>query len=179
MKTAEKNAKGVQGTAEKNNEAVKIQNRPSIPGKEKNHEPAKNQALAESPQDEAAKSDPAETRPGAAVGHQPADPAAGHGKEEVKAEVKYIKPVPNLEQTLKAVDSLHRKGLQRLALIARIKTLEAFEVKLAEESDELESNPYQGCKLIIEDDRKRQFVTNTPNLIRMVSQFIYNACEDK
>jgi hypothetical protein len=184
MKTAEKNAKGVQGTTAKNNEAAKVQNRPNIPGKEKNDEPAKDQKPAETSQAEAAKNAPAETHLATAVGHQPADTAAEPAKQEVKAdepkaEIKYIKPVPNLEQTLKAVDSLHRKGIQRLALIARIKTLEGFEIKLVEENDELESNPYQGCKLIIEDDKKRQFVTNTPNLIRMVSQFIYDACEDK
>ena len=77
------------------------------------------------------------------------------------------------------MDDLHRKSLQRLALIARIKTLEAFEVKLIEEQDELEANPYQGCKLIIKDDRNREFVTNTPNLIRMVTQYIFDACENK
>ena len=74
---------------------------------------------------------------------------------------------------------MHRKSLQRLALIGRIKTLEAFEVKLIEEQDELESNPYQGCKLIIKDDKNREFVTNTPNLIRMVTQYIFDACNTK
>lgn len=84
-----------------------------------------------------------------------------------------------LEAKIKAVNDLHRKTIQRLALIARLKTLEEFEVALLENNDELESNPYQGCKLIIEDDKRRQFVTNTPNLIRMVSQFIFDACEAK
>ncbi|HWZ15439.1 MAG TPA: hypothetical protein VNW95_09395 [Mucilaginibacter sp.] len=184
MKTAEKNAKGVQGTTAKNNEAVKTQNRPNIPGKEKNNEPAKNQTPAPAAQNEAGKTAEAATVQPAAEVNQPAHVAAQPAKEAVnaeepKAEVRYIKPVPNLEQTLKAVDTLHRKGIQRLALIARMKLLEAFEVKLIEENDELESNPYQGCKLIIEDDKKRQFVTNTPNLIRMVSQFIFDACQDK
>jgi hypothetical protein len=84
-----------------------------------------------------------------------------------------------LEQTLKSVNDLHRLSIQRLALIARIKTLEDFEVQLQEENDELESNPYQGCKLIIQDDKRREFVTNTPNLIRMVAQFIFDACHEK
>ncbi|NNU33692.1 hypothetical protein HK413_05200 [Mucilaginibacter sp. S1162] len=123
--------------------------------------------------------------------HQPADLKQGDAqqglKEEPKAETakaEEVKTEPkkfalNLEQTLKSVSDLHRLSIQRLALIARIKTLEEFEVKLVEENDELESNPYQGCKLIIEDDKRRQFVTNTPNLIRMVSQFIFDACHDK
>ena len=75
--------------------------------------------------------------------------------------------------------NLHRLTIQRLALIGRIKTLEDFEVKLVEENDELESNPYQGCKLIIKDDKGREFITNTPNLIRMVTQFIFDACHEK
>ena len=99
--------------------------------------------------------------------------------EHEKVPKQEVKPVLSLDAKLKAVDDLHRKSLQRLALIARIKTLEAFEVKLIEEQDELEANPYQGCKLIIKDDRNREFVTNTPNLIRMVTQYIFDACENK
>ena len=57
--------------------------------------------------------------------------------------------------------------------------LEGFEVKLLEEGDEIENNPYQGCKLIIQDDKKREFVTMTPGLIRMVAQFIFDACHEK
>lgn len=88
-------------------------------------------------------------------------------------------PVLNLEGKLKVVEDLHRRSVQRLNLIARIKQLEAFHVALAQENDELEDNPYQGCKLIIEDDKQRKFVTTTPGLIRLVSQFIFNACHDK
>jgi len=97
--------------------------------------------------------------------------------EEVKAEPK--KFALNLEQTLKSVEGLHRLSIQRIALLSRIKTLEDFEVKLIEEADELSSNHFSGCKLIIEDDKRRQFVTNTPNLIRMVTQFIFDACHEK
>ena len=50
---------------------------------------------------------------------------------------------------------------------------------LAQENDELEDNPYQGCKLIIRDDKNREFVTTTPGLIRLVSQFIFSACHEK
>ena len=89
------------------------------------------------------------------------------------------KPVLTLENKLRKVDELHRKSVQRLNLISRIKQLEAFEVNLAQENDELEDNPYQGCRLIIEDDQKRQFITTTPGLIRLVSQFIYGSCNEK
>jgi hypothetical protein len=96
-----------------------------------------------------------------------------------KEEIKPLKIVLNLESTLKVVDDLHRRSIQRINLITRIKQLEAFEVNLATENDELEDNPYQGCRLIIEDDKQRRFITTTPGLIRLVSQFIFNACTEK
>jgi len=180
MQTAEKNAKGVQGTAEKNNSSVKTENRPSLTGKEAKNETAQNQTPAKGAESETAKAAGDQAGNPAAMDNQPADtkqPAAAEvNTTEQKAEAK---PVLSLDAKLKAVDDLHRKSLQRLALIGRIKTLEAFEVKLIEEQDELESNPYQGCKLIIKDDKNREFVTNTPNLIRMVTQYIFDACEGK
>jgi hypothetical protein len=193
MKTAEKNLDGVQGTAAKANEATnKVQNRPSLTGKEaKEHgnptdeKPAENAQAAEAAHAQAAPSNIP------AVDNQPVNAAKPSATEDVSAEVQ-AGPVKteeiihepkkfalNLEQTLKSVNDLHRLSIQRLALIARIKTLEDFEVKLQEENDELESNPYQGCKLIIQDDKRREFVTNTPNLIRMVAQFIFDACHEK
>ena len=186
MQTAEKNAKGVQGAAGKNNSSVKTQNRPSLTGKEAKDETAQNQTPAKGAESETAKAAEVKTGNSATVDNHPADikqPAAEVNSHEEKAEEKLpkeeAKPVLSLDAKIKAVNDLHRKTIQRLALIARIKTLEEFEVKLVEENDELESNPYQGCKLIIEDDKRRQFVTNTPNLIRMVSQFIFDACESK
>ena len=180
MQTAEKNAKRVQGTAEKNNSSVKTENRPSLTGKEAKNETAQNQTPAKGAESETAKAAGDQAGNPAAMDNQPADtkqPAAAEvNTTEQKAEAK---PVLSLDAKLKAVDDLHRKSLQRLALIGRIKTLEAFEVKLIEEQDELESNPYQGCKLIIKDDKNREFVTNTPNLIRMVTQYIFDACEGK
>ena len=193
MKTAEKNAIAVQGTAAKNNQtANRVENRPSLTGKEaKENENAKNQTPAQTTQVEATKAAEVKTSSPATVGNQPVNIAAyttGQGLddapkaepakvEEVKAEP--IKFALNLEQTLKSVEGLHRLSIQRITLLSRIKLLEDFEVKLIEENDELESNPYQGCKLIIKDDKGREFVTNTPNLIRMVSQFIFDACHEK
>lgn len=202
MKTAEKNANGVQGTAAKNNQSVnRIENRPSLTGKEaKQDETAKDQTPAETPQIEKTNAAEATTGSPATVDNQPANVApftTGQSIEEPKAEpvkaeepkaepakVEEVKPEPkkfalNLEQTLKSVEGLHRLSIQRITLLSRIKLLEDFEVKLIEENDELENNPYQGCKLIIKDDKGREFVTNTPNLIRMVSQFIFDACHEK
>ncbi|EHQ24637.1 hypothetical protein [Mucilaginibacter paludis] len=185
MKTAAKNAKHVQGTNAVNNNAPRTENRASLTGKEaKKDEPAKDEKTANAAP--VTEDTTAETKAGnpATVDNQPLNPAPEHQEQPVaeeapKGAIKYIKPALNLEQTLKSVGSLHRLTIQRLALIGRIKTLEDFEVKLVEENDELESNPYQGCKLIIKDDKGREFVTNTPNLIRMVTQFIFDACHDK
>jgi outer membrane biosynthesis protein TonB len=182
MKTAEKNnAKGVQGATAKGNE-VRTENRPSLTGKEaKQDETATNQKPAEAPKSEEAKA--AEVTPGnpATVDNHIPNAEQQPQQQEVKAEASQAEPKPqlSLEAKIKAVNELHRKTIQRLALLTRIKTLEEFEVQLEEENDELEGNPYQGCKLIIEDDKRRQFVTNTPGLIRMVSQFIFDACNDK
>ena len=101
---------------------------------------------------------------------------------EVKPPVAETQPVKaelTLEAKLKAVNDLHRKSVQRLNLLSRMKQLEAFEVALLQEKDELEDNPFQGCKLIIKDDRNREFVTTTPGLIRIVSQFIFESCDKK
>jgi len=178
MQTAEKNANGAQGATAKNNSSVKTQNRPSLTGKEAKDESTQNEP-AKGEETGAATAAAATPDSPATVDNQSANvekSAATEVKDEPKTEAK---PVLSLDAKLKAVDDLHRKSLQRLALIGRIKTLEAFEVKLIEEQDELEANPYQGCKLIIKDDKNREFVTNTPNLIRMVTQYIFDACNNK
>lgn len=84
-----------------------------------------------------------------------------------------------LDLRLKMVGDLHRRSVQRMNLISRMRQLETFEIALAQGNDELEDNPYQGCKLIIRDDQNREFVTTTPGLIRMTAQYIYMACEKK
>jgi hypothetical protein len=188
MQTAEKNAKGAQGATAKNNSSVKTANRPNLTGKEAKDENTQNQAPAKGEETKATQTAEVTAGGPAAMDNQPADikeqPAAAElnniePKAETQLPTEEAKPVLSLDAKLKAVNDLHRKSIQRLALIGRIKTLEAFEVKLIEESDELESNPYQGCKLIIKDDKNREFVTNTPNLIRMVTQYIFDACNNK
>lgn len=114
-------------------------------------------------------------RPKAEVSGEAPSTAVVQAREEAKT----AKLGMNLQLTLKVVEDLHRRSVQRINLISRIKQLEDFEVTLEKGNDELEENPYQGCKLIIQDDQHRQFVTTTPGLIRMVSQFIFNACNEK
>jgi hypothetical protein len=197
MSTTTKNANAAQGTANANtNKKVETTNRPSIPGKEKE----KNDGLVktEPGTPEPAKSEPAKTEPAAPVAEAATVPATettanavepqttGHEqpkgeevKEQPKPAVQYIKPALNLEQTVKYVEGLHRKNIQRLALISRIKNLEDFQINLQEDSDQLEPNYYSGCKLIIKDDKNREFATAVPGLIAKVAQFIYDACVEK
>ncbi|MCD8739360.1 hypothetical protein LT679_01990 [Mucilaginibacter roseus] len=185
MKTAEKNAKPVQtANAAANNNAPRTENRPNIPGKNKDDEKPNDQKPAEAAKAEAAPAAEAKAGGTPAMDNQPANAAPEHKEQQVmqgepKGQVKYFLPAQNLEQTLKTVGNLHRLTIQRLALISRIKTLEDFEIKLEEENDQLENNPYQGCKLTIKDDKGREFTTNTPNLIRMVAQYIFDACHEK
>ena len=148
MKTAEKNATAVQGTAAKNNQtANRVENRPSLTGKEaKEDENAKNQTPAKTSEVEANKTAEVKTSSPATVDNQPANIApytTGQGldeahkaepakTEEAKAEpakVEEVKAEPkkfafNLEQTLKSVDGLHRLSIQRITLLSRIKLLE-------------------------------------------------------
>lgn len=98
---------------------------------------------------------------------------------KTESETKEAKPVPNLEQTLKVVENLHRRSIQRINLLSRIQQLDAFEIALLENGDELENNHFQGCQLIISDDKGRKFITQTSGLITLVAGFIRSACMEK
>lgn len=106
-------------------------------------------------------------------------PAAKVEPEKPKEAEQPKKPALNLEATLKLVDDLHRRSIQRDNLLNRIHQLEAFEITLIEEGDELESNHFQGCQLTISDDKGRKFITQTAGLIKLVAEFIHKACLEK
>ena len=116
-------------------------------------EPAK-----EAPKAEPAKAEPAKT-------------------EAVKHEEK--KPVLNLDCTLKLVEELHRKKIQRDKLLETINNLEGFEFDLKEELDETGGNLYQGCSLTITDDKRQTFTTKNPTIIWTVAQMVNRLCVDK
>lgn len=102
--------------------------------------------------------------------------------EAPKAEVKellQVKPVLNLEGTLKLVEELHRRKIQRDRLLETIDTLEAFEVAQQEDAEETDSNHFQGCVLTIEDDERRKFTTKNPVIIQAVAQFVNKMCVDR
>jgi hypothetical protein len=98
-------------------------------------------------------------------------------KETVKVEPG--KPALNLEGTLKLVEELHRKKIQRDKLITTINGVEAFEVELREDGDETGGNVYQRCELTIEDDKGRVFSTKNPTIIWTVAQMVVSLCVDK
>ena len=103
-------------------------------------------------------------------------------KEEQKEQAKQEEQkqlVPNLESTLKVVVDLHQRSIHRERLLKRITELDQFEITLKSESEELESNHFQGCQLMIADDKGRNFATKTSGLITLVTSFIRQACMEK
>ncbi|RYY38014.1 MAG: hypothetical protein EOP46_00295, partial [Sphingobacteriaceae bacterium] len=110
MKTAEKNANGVQGTAAKNNQSVnRIENRPSLTGKEaKENETAKDQTPAQTPQAEKTNPAGAKADSPATVDNQPANVApftTGQGIDEPKTEAakaEEVKAEPAKAEEVKA-----------------------------------------------------------------------------
>jgi len=90
-----------------------------------------------------------------------------------------IKPVLNLESTLKLVEELHRRKIQRDRLLDTIDTLESFEVAQVDDADETEANHFQGCVLTIEDDQRRKFTTKNPVIIQAVAQFVNTMCVNR
>lgn len=100
-------------------------------------------------------------------------------KKEVKEEVKSEKPALNLESTLKLVEELHRRKIQRDRLLDTIDTLEAFEIAQQEDAEETDSNHFQGCVLTIEDDERRKFSTKNPVIIQAVATFVNRMCVDR
>lgn len=158
MKVAEKSNGNVQSTTERRAEAISI---PSVNGKGTN-EIIKAEEKSDAEKNEAVKK--------VEIIKQ---------AEETEKPKEFFKPILNLEATLKVVDDLHRRSIQRVNLLSRINQLEDFEITLIEEGDELETNHFQGCQLIISDDKGRKFVTQTAGLIKLVAEFIHAACLEK
>lgn len=99
--------------------------------------------------------------------------------EPAKTEIKFEKPVMGLDGTLEVVKLLHKRMVQRDNLLAIINNLEAFEVDIEKDAEEVGGQYYQGCKLTIEDDANRKFVTKNPNIIESVAQYVNSMCINK
>lgn len=107
---------------------------------------------------------------------EPTDTATEKPKAEDQLKQK---PVLNLESTLKLVEELHRRKIQRDKLLKTIDTLEAFEVAQLDDAEETDSNHFQGCELTIEDDDRRKFTTKNPYIISKVAEYINALCLDR
>ncbi|RKR79974.1 hypothetical protein BDD43_0060 [Mucilaginibacter gracilis] len=90
-----------------------------------------------------------------------------------------VKPVLNLEGTLKLVEELHRRKVQRDKLLETITNLEAFEVAQDEETELSGTTKFSRCELTIEDDKGRTFTTKNPVIIFHVAQYVNALCVDK
>lgn len=93
-----------------------------------------------------------------------------------KAEVKAEKPALNLEGTIKLVEELHRRMVQRGRLVYTIANLDKFEVEQKQEAEDTTSNYYQGCELEITDDKRNKFSTKNPVIIKAVASFVRDLC---
>ncbi len=96
--------------------------------------------------------------------------------EAQKVESKTEKPTMNLEGTLKLVEELHRRMVQRGRLVYTIDNLDRFEVEQKEEAEDTTSNYYQGCELEITDDKRNKFSTKNPVIIKAVAMFVRDLC---
>lgn len=100
-------------------------------------------------------------------------------KIELREQIAAQKPALNLESTLKLVEELHRCKTQRDKLIATIDTLEEFEVAQKNDAEETDNNHFQGCELSIGDDKRREFATKNPVIIKKVAEYIHMLCVDR
>lgn len=100
-------------------------------------------------------------------------------KAELREQMTAQKPALNLEGTLKLVEELHRRKIQRDKLIDTIDNLDVFEVAQKNDAEETDSNHFQRCELTIEDDQRREFVTKNPVIIKKVAEYIHVLCVDR
>ena len=107
-------------------------------------------------------------------------PQVNEEKSEPKtAEGKPEKPALNLEGTLKLVEELHRRMVQRGRLVHTIDNLDKFEIEQKAEAEDTTSNYYQGCELEISDDKRNKFSTKNPVIIKAVALFVRDLCTNR
>jgi hypothetical protein len=182
MKTAEVKTTGINNNRANitgnNNVTAKSSNLPvstTLNGEAKKDEPKK----AETPAPVQATEQPKEI--------VQAENSPKFGAEQPKAEepkkdaeeAKPAKPVLNLESTLKLVEELHRRKVQRDKLMDTIQSLEAFEVNQKDEAEESGITNYSRCELTIADDKGKSFTTKNPVIIFHVTQYVNALCIDK
>ncbi|WP_316809180.1 hypothetical protein [Pedobacter agri] len=88
-------------------------------------------------------------------------------------------PTLNLEGTLKLVEELHRRMVQRGRLVHTINNLDKFEIEQKQEAEDTTSNYYQGCEIEITDDKRNKFSTKNPVIIKAVALFVRDLCTSR
>lgn len=178
MKTAELEEKGNNATNKTENPVTKENKNPQfVAGNPVNKDSAKpteaEKPAVEAPKAEAPKVEPIKVE-------QPKAEPAQQATQATFGKVDAPKPALNLEGTLKLVEELHRRKLQRDKLIESIELLDAFEIDLKDEDDEETGrNIYQGCKLTIVDGDNRTFTTKNATVIWTVAQMVNNLFVNK
>lgn len=107
------------------------------------------------------------------------EPTRPEKTEALKVEAKAEKPALNLEGTLKLVEELHRRMVQRGRLVHTIDNLDKFEIEQKEEAEDTTSNYYQGCEIEITDDKRNKFSTKNPVIIKAVALFVRELCTNR
>ena len=180
MKTAEVKTTGI------NN------NRANITGNNNVNAKANNLPVSTALNGETKKDKPKKTETPAQATEQPKEIVQAENSSKIVAEqpkaeepkkaaeeVKPAKPVLNLESTLKLVEELHRRKVQRDKLMDTIQSLEAFEVNQKDEAEESGITNYSRCELTIADDKGKSFTTKNPVIIFHVTQYVNALCIDK
>jgi hypothetical protein len=182
MKTAEVKTTGINNNRANitgnNNVTAKTSNLPvstTLNGEAKKEEPKK----AETPAPVQATEQPKEIVQAENSPKFVAEQPKAEEPKKVAEEVKPAKPVLNLESTLKLVEELHRRKVQRDKLMDTIQSLEAFEVNQKDEAEESGITNYSRCELTIADDKGKSFTTKNPVIIFHVTQYVNALCIDK
>ena len=182
MKTAEVKTTGINNNRANitgnNNVTAKASNLPvstTLNGEAKKDEPKK----AETPAPVQATEQPKEIVQAENSPKFVAEQPKAEEPKKVAEEVKPAKPVLNLEGTLKLVEELHRRKVQRDKLMDTIQSLEAFEVNQKDEAEESGITNYSRCELTIADDKGKSFTTKNPVIIFHVTQYVNALCIDK
>ena len=182
MKTAEVKTTGINNNRANitgnNNVTAKANNLPvstALNGDAKKDEPKK----AETPAPVQATEQPKEIVQAENSPKIVAEQPKAEEPKKVAEEVKPAKPVLNLESTLKLVEELHRRKVQRDKLMETIQNLEAFEVNQKDEAEESGITNYSRCELTIADDKGKSFTTKNPVIIFHVTQYVNALCIDK
>ena len=182
MKTAEVKTTGINNNRANitgnNNVTAKTSNLPvstTLNGEAKKDEPKK----AETPAPVQATEQPKEIVQAENSPKIVAEQPKAEEPKKVAEEAKPAKPVLNLESTLKLVEELHRRKVQRDKLMDTIQSLEAFEVNQKDEAEESGITNYSRCELTIADDKGKSFTTKNPVIIFHVTQYVNALCIDK